>query len=100
MIVQLKQDSPSVNLALPPVGWHRTVAQDPHWTTVEAWEKTVLWVSIQFFCIYTSSSLTTAPQYLRDLETSWALDIHEERVGLGHNLLELVGSGLNLSGSV
>ena len=37
---------------------------------------------------------------VRDLETSWALDIHEERVGLGHNLLELVGSGLNLSGSV
>jgi len=37
---------------------------------------------------------------LRDLETSWALDVHEERVGLGHNLLELVGSGLDLGGSV
>jgi hypothetical protein len=100
MIVQLKQDSPSVNLALPPVGWHRTVAQDPHWTTVEAWEKTVLRVSIQCSCNDRSSSLTTEQLHVRDLETSWALDIHEERVGLGHNLLELVGSGLNLSGSV
>jgi hypothetical protein len=37
---------------------------------------------------------------LRDLETSRALDVHEERVGLGDNLLELVSSGLDLSGSV
>jgi hypothetical protein len=34
--------SPSVRRALPPVGWQSTVAHDPHWTTVEAWEKTVL----------------------------------------------------------
>ena len=38
-------DSPSVSLALPPEGWHRTVAHEPHWTTVEAWEKTVLRIS-------------------------------------------------------
>jgi hypothetical protein len=33
---------PSVKRALPPVGWHKTVAHEPHWTTVEACEKTVL----------------------------------------------------------
>jgi hypothetical protein len=66
---------------------------------VEAWEKTVLKIS-------TCAALCTEEPFdsrridVRDLETSWALDIHEERVGLGHNLLELVGSGLNLSGSV
>lgn len=41
-MVQRDGDLPSVSLALPPVGWHRTVAHEPHWTTVEAWEKTVL----------------------------------------------------------
>lgn len=35
-----------------------------------------------------------------DLEASRALDVHEERVGLGHNLLELVGASLNLGGGV
>lgn len=67
---------------------------------MEAWEKTVLQVSDVFLCLMTLFSLTTEQLHVRDLETSWALDIHEERVGLGHNLLELVGSGLNLSGSV
>jgi hypothetical protein len=36
----------------------------------------------------------------RNLETSWALDIHEERVWLGDDLLELVGSGLDIGGTV
>jgi hypothetical protein len=36
----------------------------------------------------------------RDLEASWALDVHEERVWLGNNLLQLVGSSLSLGGSV
>ena len=31
---------PSVSLAFPPVGWHRTVAHDPQRTTVWACEKT------------------------------------------------------------
>lgn len=35
-----------------------------------------------------------------DLEASRALDVHEERVGLGHNLLELVGASLNLGRGV
>jgi hypothetical protein len=33
---------PSVNRALPPVGWQRTDAQDPHMTTVCACENTVV----------------------------------------------------------
>jgi hypothetical protein len=33
---------PSVNRAFPPVGWQRTVAHDPHNTTVWACEKTVV----------------------------------------------------------
>ena len=39
-------------------------------------------------------------RHLRDLEASGALDVHEERVGLGDNLLELVGSGLHVGRSV
>jgi len=35
-----------------------------------------------------------------DLEAAGALDVHEERVGLGHDLLELVGAGLSLGGGV
>ena len=38
--------------------------------------------------------------HLRDLEASGALDVHEERVGLGDDLLELVGSGVNVGRSV
>lgn len=37
----LLNEHPSVSLAFPPVGWHRTVAQPTHATTVWAWEKTV-----------------------------------------------------------
>lgn len=36
-----RADSPSVSLALPPVGWHRTWAQLEQSTTVWAWLKTV-----------------------------------------------------------
>ena len=36
--------APSVSFALPPVGWHRTVAQAPQSTTVCACEKTVVMV--------------------------------------------------------
>jgi len=35
-------EHPSVNLALPPVGWHNTVLQAAQKTTVDAWEKTVV----------------------------------------------------------
>lgn len=35
-----------------------------------------------------------------DLEAAGALNVHEERVGDRHNLLELVGAGLNLRGGV
>ena len=38
----LRNEHPSVNLALPPVGWHRTVEQPPQMTTVWACEKTVV----------------------------------------------------------
>lgn len=37
-------EHPSVNLALPPVGWHSTVEQPPQITTVWACEKTVVMV--------------------------------------------------------
>ena len=36
------KNSPSVRRALPPVGWQRTVEQEPQRTTVWAWEKTVV----------------------------------------------------------
>jgi hypothetical protein len=38
----LLKEQPSVSLALPPVGWQRTVAHEPQMTTVWAWEKTVV----------------------------------------------------------
>ena len=34
--------TPSVNLALPPVGWHRILEQEPQRTTVWACENTVV----------------------------------------------------------
>jgi len=37
-----RYELPSVNLAFPPVGWHSTLAQAPHSTTVCACEKTVV----------------------------------------------------------
>ena len=36
----------------------------------------------------------------RNLEAAGALDVHEERVGFRHNLLELVGAGVNVGGAV
>lgn len=40
----LRNEQPSVSLALPPVGWQRTVVQPWQMTTVWAWEKTVVMV--------------------------------------------------------
>lgn len=40
----LRKEQPSVNLALPPVGWHRTVVHPWQMTTVWACEKTVVMV--------------------------------------------------------
>lgn len=40
----LRNEHPSVSLALPPVGWHKTVEQPAQTTTVFAWEKTVVMV--------------------------------------------------------
>ena len=37
-----RSGSPSVSLAFPPVGWHRTVEQPTHSTTVCAWLNTVV----------------------------------------------------------
>lgn len=37
-----RKEQPSVNLALPPVGWQRTVEQPAQTTTVWACEKTVV----------------------------------------------------------
>ena len=37
-----KRHIPSVNLALPPVGWHRTLVHEEQMTTVCACEKTVV----------------------------------------------------------
>lgn len=36
------KEHPSCSLALPPVGWHRTVWQFPHTTTVWEWLNTVV----------------------------------------------------------
>jgi len=38
----LRNEQPSVSLALPPVGWHSTVEHEAQNTTVEACEKTVV----------------------------------------------------------
>lgn len=38
----LRNEHPSMSLALPPVGWHSTDAHDPQMTTVCACEKTVV----------------------------------------------------------
>ena len=38
----LRNEQPSVSLALPPVGWQRTVEQPAQMTTVWACEKTVV----------------------------------------------------------
>lgn len=38
----LLKAQPSDNLALPPVGVHKMVVQESHWTAVWAWEKTVV----------------------------------------------------------
>ena len=40
----LRKEQPSVNRALPPVGWHKTCEQPAQTTTVWAWEKTVVMV--------------------------------------------------------
>lgn len=40
----LRKEQPSVSLALPPVGWQRTVEQPAQTTTVWACEKTVVMV--------------------------------------------------------
>lgn len=42
MLYFLLNEQPSVRRALPPVGWQRTVAQEPQMTTVWACEKTVV----------------------------------------------------------
>jgi len=42
MILEHRYDGPSVNLAFPPVGWHKTLEHAPHKTTVWACEKTVV----------------------------------------------------------
>ena len=40
--MERKMDAPSVNRALPPVGWQRTVVHEPQMTTLSACEKTVV----------------------------------------------------------
>ena len=40
----LRKEHPSVNLAFPPVGWHKTVEHPAQMTTVCACEKTVVMV--------------------------------------------------------
>ena len=80
------ENSPSVNRALPPVGWHKTVAQELHMTTVWACEKTVVMAkhpNLGFIGI-------NLQRYLPRLELTRALDIHEIRVGRLYKSLELV----------
>ena len=59
-----------MSLALPPVGWQRTVLQEPHSTTV--WACTMLHFA------------TKLRKYVREhsgnVIASWALNVHEEGV--------------------
>lgn len=80
-------DVPSVNLALPPVGWQRTVEQDEQTTTVCACENTV---------VMAKHPITLGCQLDADLKQGWlgkrtrALNVHEVRVGRLYKTLELV----------
>ncbi|OBZ78952.1 hypothetical protein A0H81_00516 [Grifola frondosa] len=81
MIKDDDRSVPSVNLALPPVGWQRTLAHAAQRTTVCAWEKTVVIAkqpskSVQSEC----------------LVRTWALYIHEVGIGRLHQPLELVAA--------
>ena len=49
---------------------------------------------------FTNTLATGENLYSRNLEASWALDVHEERVWLRDDLLKLVGSGLDVGGTV
>jgi hypothetical protein len=80
---------PSVSLALPPPGWHKTVAHELHGTTVCAWENTVVIAKhpaqeINLFLMRTRQKLTRA------------LYVHKVRIGRLYEPLELVLSLLVL----
>jgi hypothetical protein len=81
--------SPSVNLALPPVGWHSTVAHEPHRTTVCACENTVVMAKhpiVRRMVTSTSSYLTNDGPFA----LTWAFYVHEVRIWRLHETLELV----------
>lgn len=81
-------DAPSVNRALPPVGWQSTVVHDPQITTVSACEKTV--VMAKHPVTNERSRSPSESQYRARRQRTWALDVHEVGVGALHKALELV----------
>ena len=71
---------------------------------MEAWENTVLYRTSEWDHLRSASSGTACKfqnrRDSRDLEAAGALDVHEERVGLGDDLLELVSARVGLGGTV
>jgi hypothetical protein len=100
-----RTEQPSVSLARPPVGWHRTVAQDEQTTTDWACEKTVV---LRGRARERDASATPRPRPSEKawrgqdshLEAARALDVHEEAVGALHQALQLVDAGLMVGGGV
>ena len=73
------------HLALPPVGWHRTVEHPAQTTTVWAWLKTVVILRREFLI---SGLIITKHQTLP--VAAGALDIHEVTVRMLDKSLQLV----------
>ena len=82
----MSNNSPSVKRARPPVGWHKTVPQEEHKTTVWAWLKTVL----MFKQPLNRNWIRRNPHYKVSMQLTRTLNVHEVRVGRLHKSLELV----------
>lgn len=94
-----RKEQPSVSLAFPPVGWHKTVLQFPHSTTVCAWLKTVV-LHKKATVSQLTGHATGRGCKQENVEKEWgscshveasrAFHIHEKAVGRLHKPLELV----------
>ena len=72
----MKQDdnAPSVSLAFPPVGWHKTLVHEGQTTTVCACEKTVVMAKQPEK--EKENELNTSIRRVLKVHT-WALDVHK-----------------------
>lgn len=94
-------DGPSVSLALPPVGWHNTVAHEPQRTTVCACENTVAMAKQPVITRKPPLSARQDPNTCTRVDVlTGALDVHEVRVGGLYETLQLVLPLLRLVGGV